>query len=101
VRIERCGVCHSDLHVQTSRSSARHQRRLYTAVHVRSRDRLLGRSRPPDRTLQATPRPRPAAPLRVCQWIGCGVCPACLDGAECPLSEAQAALRVGRIVLMG
>jgi alcohol dehydrogenase len=45
VRIERCGLCHSDLHIQDGyadlgrRQKARHHARHDAAVHARPRDR--------------------------------------------------------------
>ena len=51
VRIERCGVCHSDLHMQDGyfaarrRQDARRARRTHAAVHARPRDRGHRRKR--------------------------------------------------------
>ena len=50
VRVERCGVCHSDLHhagrlfLARRRQAARRQRRAHAAVHARPRDRRHRRS---------------------------------------------------------
>jgi D-arabinose 1-dehydrogenase-like Zn-dependent alcohol dehydrogenase len=84
VRIERCGVCHSDLHIQDGYFLLGDDKKL---------DVTAGRKLPftlgheiagaieaagPDAAADATPGRRVA----VYPWIGCGTCPACRAGEE-------------------
>ncbi len=83
VRIERCGVCHSDLHLQDGYFSLGGDKKLevtagrtlpFTLGHEiagvidsageQARDAVVGRR------------------VAVYPWIGCGTCPACLAGEE-------------------
>jgi D-arabinose 1-dehydrogenase-like Zn-dependent alcohol dehydrogenase len=83
VRIERCGVCHSDLHLQDGYFSLGGDKKLdvsagralpftlgheiagvIEAVGPESGDATVGRR------------------VAVYPWIGCGVCPACIGGEE-------------------
>jgi alcohol dehydrogenase len=83
VRIERCGVCHSDLHLQDGYFSLGGDKKLdvsagralpftlgheiagvIEAVGPESGDATVGRR------------------VAVYPWIGCGVCPACVGGEE-------------------
>ena len=84
VRIERCGVCHSDLHLAgrlllaRRRQKARRQRR---AARCRSRSV----TRLPASIESAGADAADAVPGRrvaVYPWIGCGVCAACSGGEE-------------------
>ncbi len=82
VRVERCGVCHSDLHIQDGyfklggRQEARCQRGPRAALHARPRDRRRGGTGGPRR------RHRRGRRVAVFPWIGCGACPACRHGEE-------------------
>jgi D-arabinose 1-dehydrogenase-like Zn-dependent alcohol dehydrogenase len=82
VRIERCGVCHSDLHVQDGYFKLAADKRL---------DISAGRALPftlgheiagvvevagPEATIA------PGRKVAVYPWIGCGECPACRHGDE-------------------
>jgi alcohol dehydrogenase, propanol-preferring len=83
VRIERCGVCHSDLHLQDGYFSLGGDKKLdvtagrmlpFTLGHEiagviesageDAKDSVIGRR------------------VAVFPWIGCGICPACLAGEE-------------------
>jgi alcohol dehydrogenase, propanol-preferring len=93
VRIERCGVCHSDLHMQDGYFSLAGDKRL---------DISAGRSLPftlgheiagvieaagPDVAGDAAAAP--GRSVAVYPWIGCGACPACRQGAENLCSDAR------------
>jgi D-arabinose 1-dehydrogenase-like Zn-dependent alcohol dehydrogenase len=82
VRIERCGVCHSDLHVQDGYFRLSGDKKL---------DITSGRTLPftlgheiagiveaagPEAAVT------PGAKVAVYPWIGCGACPACRNGEE-------------------
>jgi propanol-preferring alcohol dehydrogenase len=82
VRIERCGVCHSDLHIQDGYFKLGGDKKL---------DVSAGRTLPftlgheiagvveqagPDAAIA------PGRKVAVYPWIGCGVCPACRHGEE-------------------
>jgi alcohol dehydrogenase len=87
VRIDRCGVCHSDLHMQDGYFLLSDGKRL----NVRA-----GRSLPftlgheiAGTVESAGPQAagaKPGAKVAVYPWIGCGACPACRAGEEnlCP-----------------
>jgi D-arabinose 1-dehydrogenase-like Zn-dependent alcohol dehydrogenase len=93
VRIERCGVCHSDLHMQDGYFSLAGDKRL---------DITAGRTLPftlgheiagvieiagPDVASDAAAAP--GRKVAVYPWIGCGACPACRQGAENLCSDAR------------
>jgi alcohol dehydrogenase len=84
VRVERCGVCHSDLHIQDGYFRLGGDKRL---------DITQGRALPftlgheiagtveragPD----AGPDARPGREIAIYPWIGCGQCAACRHGEE-------------------
>jgi alcohol dehydrogenase len=82
VRIERCGVCHSDLHMQDGYFVLGRDKRLdvragrtlpFTLGHE-----ITGKieSAGPDATVKL------GAKVAVFPWIGCGQCPACKVGDE-------------------
>jgi D-arabinose 1-dehydrogenase-like Zn-dependent alcohol dehydrogenase len=83
VRIERCGVCHSDLHIQDGYFKLGGDKRL---------DVSAGRTLPftlgheiAGRVVGAGPEAgdvRLDRSVAVYPWIGCGMCPACLQGEE-------------------
>jgi alcohol dehydrogenase len=83
VRIERCGVCHSDLHLQDGYFSLGGDKKLdvsagralpFTLGHeIAGVVEALG---PEAATANIGQR------VAVYPWIGCGVCPACLGGEE-------------------
>jgi alcohol dehydrogenase, propanol-preferring len=87
VRIDRCGVCHSDLHMQDGYFLLSDGKRL---------DVRAGRSLPftlgheiAGTVESAGPQAagaKPGAKVAVYPWIGCGACPACRAGEEnlCP-----------------
>jgi alcohol dehydrogenase len=93
VRVERCGVCHSDLHMQDGYFSLAGDKRLDVSAG-RTLPFTLGHeiagvieAAGPDVAGDAA-----AAPVRkvaVYPWIGCGVCPACRQGAENLCSDAR------------
>lgn len=83
VRVERCGVCHSDLHLQDGYFSLGGDRRL---------DITAGRTLPftlgheiagvVERAGPQADGARAGARVAVFPWIGCGVCPVCRAGEE-------------------
>ncbi|MEJ2377973.1 MAG: alcohol dehydrogenase [Pseudolabrys sp.] len=82
VRIHRCGVCHSDLHMQDG---------FFTLGDGRQLDVRAGRTLPftlgheiASEVAEAGPDSdaRPGAKVAVYPWIGCGQCPACRHGDE-------------------
>jgi len=83
VRIERCGVCHSDLHLQDGYFSLGGDKRL---------DVTAGRSLPFTLgheiagVIEAAGQHAGGAivgrRVAVYPWIGCGICPACIAGEE-------------------
>ena len=82
VRIARCGVCHSDLHMQDGyfRSATASSSTCAPAARCRSRSAMRSPAR--SRALGRTPTPKPGAAVAVYPWIGCGQCPACRAGDE-------------------
>jgi propanol-preferring alcohol dehydrogenase len=90
VRVERCGVCHSDLHIQDGYFNLGAGRRL---------DITAGRTLPftlgheiAGHVEAAGPQAEDAAPQRrvaVYPWIGCGACPACRRGEENFCADAR------------
>ena len=91
VRIERCGVCHSDLHMQDGYFALGDDKKLdvragrtlpFTLGHeiagvIEASARAAARS-PEPRRLPSSSRP----PVAVYPWIGCGQCAACARGEE-------------------
>jgi alcohol dehydrogenase len=83
VRIERCGVCHSDLHIQDG---------FFALAGGNNLDIRAGRSLPftlgheiagvIERVGPDTQGIRTGAKVAVYPWIGCGACAACLAGEE-------------------
>jgi D-arabinose 1-dehydrogenase-like Zn-dependent alcohol dehydrogenase len=83
VRVERCGVCHSDLHLQDGYFSLGGDKRL---------DVTTGRTLPFTLgheiagVIEAVGKDADKASVgrsvAVYPWIGCGTCPACLGGEE-------------------
>jgi D-arabinose 1-dehydrogenase-like Zn-dependent alcohol dehydrogenase len=82
VRIARCGVCHSDLHMQDG---------YFTLGDGKQLDVRAGRALPftlgheiAGMVESAGPEAdaKPGAKVAVYPWIGCGQCPACLVGDE-------------------
>ena len=83
VRIERCGVCHSDLHIQDGYFKLAGDKRL---------DVTAGRTLPftlgheiagvIERTGPDAEGAAPGRNVAVFPWIGCGACPACRHGEE-------------------
>jgi len=86
VRIERCGVCHSDLHMQDG---------YFKLVGDKKLDITSGRGLPftlgheiagaiedagPD--VASAPEATRGRKVAVYPWIGCGACPACRQGEE-------------------
>jgi D-arabinose 1-dehydrogenase-like Zn-dependent alcohol dehydrogenase len=82
VRVHRCGVCHSDLHVQDG---------YFTLAGGKKLDISAGRALPmapgheiageveaagPDAAIA------PGTKVAIYPWIGCGTCPACRHGEE-------------------
>jgi D-arabinose 1-dehydrogenase-like Zn-dependent alcohol dehydrogenase len=84
VRVERCGVCHSDLHMQDGYFRLAGDKRL-DITSGRALPFTLGHeiagvieSAGPDAGANAAPGRKVA----VYPWIGCGTCPACRHGEE-------------------
>jgi D-arabinose 1-dehydrogenase-like Zn-dependent alcohol dehydrogenase len=84
VRIERCGVCHSDLHMQDGYFKLAGDKRL-DITSGRTLPFTLGHeiagvieSAGPDAPAEAAPGRKVA----IYPWIGCGTCPACRHGEE-------------------
>jgi D-arabinose 1-dehydrogenase-like Zn-dependent alcohol dehydrogenase len=83
IRIDRCGVCHSDLHMQDG---------YFALGEGKSLDVRKGRTLPftlgheiagvVERTGPDAPDAKPGARVAVYPWIGCGVCTACESGEE-------------------
>jgi alcohol dehydrogenase len=82
VRVARCGVCHSDVHLQDGYFALGGERKL---------DITAGRSLPftlgheiAGTVAAAGPDAdaAPGSPVAVFPWIGCGACAACLRGEE-------------------
>jgi alcohol dehydrogenase len=93
VRVERCGVCHSDLHMQDGYFSLAGDKRLDIAAG-RTLPFTLGHeiagvieSAGPDAAADATAAP--GRTVAVYPWIGCGACPACRQGAENLCADAR------------
>jgi D-arabinose 1-dehydrogenase-like Zn-dependent alcohol dehydrogenase len=89
VRIERCGVCHSDLHVQDG---------FFKLAADKKLDISAGRALPFTLgheiagVVEAAGPQADIAPGRrvaVYPWIGCGICPACRHGDENLCTEAR------------
>jgi D-arabinose 1-dehydrogenase-like Zn-dependent alcohol dehydrogenase len=89
VRIERCGVCHSDLHVQDG---------FFKLAADKKLDISAGRALPFTLgheiagVVEAAGAQADIAPGRkvaVYPWIGCGQCPACRHGDESLCTEAR------------
>jgi len=82
VRIERCGVCHSDLHVQDGYFRLSGDKKL-DITSGRALPFTLGHEIAG--TVEAAGPEAAAAPgakVAVYPWIGCGTCPACRNGEE-------------------
>ena len=84
MRIERCGVCHSDLHMQDGYFALGDDKKLdvragrtlpFTLGHEIAG--VVERAGP-----EAPKAPRPARKVAVYPWIGCGACAACRAGEE-------------------
>jgi len=83
VRVERCGVCHSDLHMQDG---------YFVLGEGKSLDVREGRTLPftlgheiagvIERTGPDAAHAKPGAKVAVYPWIGCGTCAACKAGEE-------------------
>src|SRR6478609_9431676 len=83
VRVERCGVCHSDLHMQDG---------YFALGEGKSLDVREGRTLPftlgheiagvIERTGPGATAAKPGARVAVYPWIGCGNCAACKAGEE-------------------
>jgi alcohol dehydrogenase len=93
VRVERCGVCHSDLHMQDGYFSLAGDKRLDVSAG-RTLPFTLGHeiagvieAAGPDVAGDAAAAP--GRKVAVYPWIGCGVCPACRQGAENLCSDAR------------
>jgi alcohol dehydrogenase, propanol-preferring len=86
IRIERCGVCHSDLHMQDG---------YFTLASDKKLDITSGRTLPftlgheiagviesAGADVAADAAAAPGRKVAVYPWIGCGACPACRHGEE-------------------
>src|SRR5262250_2576773 len=86
VRIERCGVCHSDLHMQDGYCRLAGDKKL-DITSGRALPFTLGHeiagvieSSGPD--VMADANAAPGRKVAIYPWIGCGACPACRHGEE-------------------
>ena len=86
VRIERCGVCHSDLHMQDGYFKLAGDKRLditsgralpFTLGHE-----IAGVVENAGADVQSDPNATPGRKVAVYPWIGCGACPACRMAEE-------------------
>jgi D-arabinose 1-dehydrogenase-like Zn-dependent alcohol dehydrogenase len=83
VRISRCGVCHSDVHLQDGYFKLSAEKKL-DVTGGRALPFTLGHeiAGVVERTGPEAGDVRPAAEVAVFPWIGCGTCPACEAGDE-------------------
>ena len=88
VRIERCGVCHSDLHMQDGYFSLGGDKRL-DVTKGRGLPFTLGHEIAGviETAGEAAEGAMPGRKVAVYPWIGCGKCAACRTGAENLCSE--------------
>ena len=86
VRIARCGVCHSDLHMQDGYFRLAGDKRLditagrslpFTLGHE-----IAGTVEDAGPEARSNPIAAPGRSVAVYPWIGCGACPACAGGEE-------------------
>src|SRR6516225_3683569 len=86
VRIARCGVCHSDLHMQDGCFRLAGDKRLditagrtlpFTLGHE-----IAGIVEDTGPEARSDPNASPGRSVAVYPWIGCGACPACRRGEE-------------------
>src|SRR5215471_6947783 len=86
VRIERCGVCHSDLHIHDGYFRLAGDKKLditagralpFTLGHE-----IAGVIESAGADVAADPEAAPGRMVAVYPWIGCGACPACGEGEE-------------------
>jgi D-arabinose 1-dehydrogenase-like Zn-dependent alcohol dehydrogenase len=86
VRIERCGVCHSDLHMQDGYFRLAGDKKLdisagralpFTLGHE-----IAGVIESAGADVRADAAAAPGRKVAVYPWIGCGACPACQRGEE-------------------
>jgi len=86
VRIERCGVCHSDLHMQDGYFRLAGDKKLdittgralpFTLGHE-----IAGVIECAGADVKVDPAAAPGRKVAVYPWIGCGACPACRHGEE-------------------
>lgn len=86
VRIERCGVCHSDLHMQDGYFRLAGDRRLDVtsgrALPFTLGHEIAGVVESAGADVMADPAATPGREVAVYPWIGCGACPACRRGEE-------------------
>ena len=83
VRVERCGLCHSDLHIQDGYADLGDGKRLDTTRGV-TLPFTLGHEIAGivDAAGPDAPQGIVGRKVAVFPWIGCGVCPACLAGDD-------------------
>jgi D-arabinose 1-dehydrogenase-like Zn-dependent alcohol dehydrogenase len=93
VRVERCGVCHSDLHIQDGYFSLAGDKRLdisagrtlpFTLGHE-----IAGVIQAVGPGVADDAAAAPGRAVAVYPWIGCGACPACRQGAENLCGDAR------------
>jgi D-arabinose 1-dehydrogenase-like Zn-dependent alcohol dehydrogenase len=93
VRVERCGVCHSDLHMQDGYFSLAGDKRLdiaagralpFTLGHE-----IAGAIESAGADAKADAMVAAGRKVAVYPWIGCGACPACRQGAENLCADAR------------
>jgi D-arabinose 1-dehydrogenase-like Zn-dependent alcohol dehydrogenase len=96
VQVERCGVCHSDLHIWDGYFDLGGGKRVVAANNGALLPLTMGHeivgmvtAAGPDATSAKAGQRRLVFP-----WIGCGTCPPCRDGAEHLCAGAQRAIGI-------
>jgi len=96
VRVERCGVCHSDLHIWDGYFDLGGGKRVVAANNGALLPLTLGHEIVG--TVAATgpdaASAKPGQRRLVFPWVGCGTCPPCKDGAEHLCAGAQKAIGI-------
>jgi alcohol dehydrogenase, propanol-preferring len=86
VRIERCGVCHSDLHMQDGYFRLAGDKKLDItsgrALPFTPGHEIAGVIESAGADVASDPAAAPGRKVAVYPWIGCGSCPACGRGEE-------------------
>src|SRR3546814_6385679 len=96
VKVERCGVCHSDLHIWEGYFDLGGGKRVVAANNGALLPLTMGHeivgtvaAIGPEATSA-----KPGQRRLVFPWIGCGACPPCREGAEHPCAGVQEAVGI-------